>query len=249
MLSNDSPSSLSQMPTGEPADGGETSQSGLVQSESNASIITTGSDGGPPAQRPPQTVQSVFRRGEVLQPHLKLNAPTAQTAVAPMQIVRAYPTLHRAENGRPSRPAPSERPQIALPVGGQTSRVHPHEQAMPMASQATSASAPPMVSHERAEQRRVSVPAPKREAAPTWVIEEVIDFGLTTDVVSEPDREVSDAAFHRVVNARLMHRAGLFESCAADMCADEDRDQSNTEAHWPQWRQSTLVRDLLCLDG
>lgn len=201
------------------AEGIQTLHRPLGTSESNASILTAGSDNGPPARGPPQTAQSVFRHGEVLQPHLKVNANAAQTNTQqpqPMQMVQAFPTLRRENNGQMSPTAP-------LMPSAQHLRGHPQAQAMPMAAPMTAASA---TSTARAP--AASSTMPRREAgqaAPVWVIEEVIDFGLDTSEGPDLDRDVDDHAFR--CNARLVqhYRTSLFESCTRNMCADEEKDR------------------------
>uniref|UniRef100_A0A7S1MP05 Uncharacterized protein n=1 Tax=Alexandrium catenella TaxID=2925 RepID=A0A7S1MP05_ALECA len=214
MQPDDSPDSLPPSPEQErlPMDGGgQTIQRGLGQSESNASILTAGSDCGPPARGPPQTARSVFRHAEGLQPHLKVNpAPATATSALPqsMQMVQAFPTLHRTENGQ----------QPASSMTG-PHRSQGHAQAMPMAAPMAAAA-----STARAPASASSMP--RREAAPVWVIEEVIDFGLDANQGPDLEREIDDQAFR--CNARHVQqhfRVGLFESCTTTMCADDDKDR------------------------
>mmetsp|Transcript_38734 Transcript_38734/g.121033 ORF Transcript_38734/g.121033 Transcript_38734/m.121033 type:complete len:234 (-) Transcript_38734:193-894(-) len=208
-------------------------QRGLGQSESGTSILTAGSDGGPPATGPPQSSQSVFGHGEVLQPHLALITTAAQAMQVPaqtmpsqpmpMQMVKAIPTLGKAETGHGRMLASSpERAHTSLISAGShpgVSRI----QVQPMAANTPISTIPAA----RAKDARFSTVATGKQAAPTWVVEEVIDFGLDPNEGAHADREAEDAAFHRAFTTRVTQhcRGSIFETCTTAICADEDKER------------------------
>lgn len=238
-------------PAPQPGDGCP-EQRDLGQSLSMSSIHTTASDSGPPARGPPQTSQSVFSRGEVLQPSIFIQAqamdsrPVLPQVTAPpshtMQVVQAYPTLPRIETGivmtgayspvaRVSSPAPvvsARAPPSSTALSAGTSLQRPL-QAWPRAVPFGGALATSMTALNREATPTQGMSVPKEVATPTWVIEEVIDFGLNPEEGSEPVREVEDPGLHGVCDtAQGMpphYRGSLFDSCTKTICADEDKDR------------------------
>lgn len=159
-----------------------------------------------------------------------LAPPSAQAAVH----IQQFPALPRGDQIRSeSFPRTSSTPSVAssqpfhntsqtMMTPSSTSMVA----ALPMSTQLASSSA--MMVPKEASPTYMMPGARDGGPAPTWVIEEVIDFGLPAD---ELVREVEDGApwNQRVCNAggipyqNYDNRPGLFDSCTRSVCADEEK--------------------------
>lgn len=219
----------------------------LGQSISVTSLMTTMSDtsGGPSAVAPPRTSQTALGHGEVLQPYLPA-APLASTPAVPLgsdhksPSVRALPPPGR-DWSQTAQPMGLEREPSPVRTA-EASAVSPAQQKCQAGRLESLQPAGASTGYQergsnRACNMRVVEPQPvvpqrdPRENVPrerethsangaTWVIEEVIDFGVPVD---EGIHEVDDPGFLHACKPKALRssRNGIFDGCVRTLCAEE----------------------------
>lgn len=184
----------------------------LGASLSMSSLLTVASDtSGPPAVAPPRS--ATLNTGEVLTAQPLPHAVAA--AIAAQAAVQAQPHRPGPPGGQPCPPRTQSRPtNLGVPsreVAVQPSVPVTHGANVAVTQTQTVLGVP---------YQAVSPPQQAPASQPTWVIEEVIDFGVPYDEGSV--RECDDSGYP-VGCKPTDRRNSLFDGCVRSLCHDEQQ--------------------------
>lgn len=198
---------------------GQMAQKTLGQSLSVTSLLSVESDSSaPPPVAPPRSAQ--LNTGEVLQPYAPTHLQASGSSLAmPPTVASQVQSIQQSmqhQHGGPSQP---RRGPYHSPGMGQT------------APQQTPSMA--VVQSQSVMSRESSVPTPAAESPPppqavdsqsTWVIEEVIDFGVPLD--EGMVRECDDSGYplgckSLAIGDGSRGNVHLFDGCVHNVCYDE----------------------------